>query len=261
MRPTEPFRRAAILRTRRNVIAIGSLLGGATLTALLPASSAKAQPSTTPGQCFVRGTRIRTPDGQRKIEDLKIGDLVLTKSGEAKPVRWVARRRYRKAPGTKWVEYVAPIRVARSALADNVPACDLYVSEEHALHFDGILIPVIELLNGTTIARFVPDEFDEIEYLHIKLTTHDVLYAEGLECESLGTGSYEHFDNFIEYERLYGRQEDALTTPYAPINRFDGGRSKLKSRIRSAVSPLIDRRTKFDRIRDALEDRAELLVI
>jgi hypothetical protein len=35
---------------------------------------------------------------------------------------------------------------------------------------------------------------------------------------------------------------------------YNGGRSEIKSRLRSAMSPWIDRRQKLDIIRDELED-------
>jgi Hint domain len=252
------FDRQARLRTRRNVIAMGSLLGGAILSGV---GSARAQ-GPTPGDrsCFLRGTRVRTPSGPVNIEDLGIGDLVVTRSGETRPTQWVARRRYRRAPGTRWVENVQPVRIARHALAANKPSSDLFISDDHALFFDGVLIPVINLLNGTTIARYPADEFAEIEYFHLKLSAHDFIYAEGVACETLGGGDFEQFDNFIEYERLYGRSEEPAGALYAPLVRFDGGRSQLKSRFRSALSPWIDRRAQIDRIRDELEDRAEALV-
>ena len=39
--------------------------------------------------CYVLGTKIATPAGERAIESLRAGELVLTTSGEARPVAWM----------------------------------------------------------------------------------------------------------------------------------------------------------------------------
>src|SRR5262245_64262700 len=70
--------------------------------------------------CFLKGTRIWTPDGERRVEDLRINDLVVTSSG-AKPIQWVWGRRFERQRGQKWPEEIAPIRVAPSALGPNTP--------------------------------------------------------------------------------------------------------------------------------------------
>jgi hypothetical protein len=41
------------------------------------------------------------------------------------------------------------------------------------------LAPAELLINGTTITRYGPSETNELEYFHIKLESHDVIYAEG----------------------------------------------------------------------------------
>jgi Hint domain len=248
----------AIRRTRRNVIAMGKLLGVAVFgIAVSPGSGEAATSGGKP--CFLKGTRIRVAGGEKKIEDILIGDLVVTKSGIAKPVRWVARRRYRKEPGSPWVENIQPVRIARDALGPNTPSSDLFISDTHALHFDGDLIPAFDLLNDMTIARYPAKEFDEIEYFHVRLDTHDVIYAEGAECESLGDGGYDRFDNFIEYERLYGNPDASRAGEYAPLLGCLGPRAAVVSRLRSAASPLVDLRTKLERVRDELHERAEML--
>jgi hypothetical protein len=225
----------ALRRTRRNVIAMGKLVGVAVIgIAMSPRSGEAAGSGGKP--CFLKGTRIRVVGGEKRIEDIRIGDLVVTKSGIAKPVRWVARRRYRKEPGSPWVENIQPVRITQDALGPNTPSSDLFISDTHALHFDGDLIPALDLLNDMTIARYPAKEFDEIEYFHVRLDTHDVIYAEGAECESLGDGGYDRFDNFIEYERLYGNPDASRAGKYAPLLGWSARRGRLASAQRSIAA-------------------------
>ena len=103
--------------------------------------------------CFLRGTQVWTPCGESRVEDLRVNDLVVTSSGEAKPIQWVWRRRFERQFGQKWGEQIAPIRVARSALGPNTPHRDLYLSRYHCLYLDGVLIPAVDLINNSSIAR------------------------------------------------------------------------------------------------------------
>jgi hypothetical protein len=162
------------------------------------------------------------------------------------------------APTKAWVKDVLPIRVARSALAGGIPHTDLYVTQTHALLIDGVLVAAGNLINGTTITRPDGSELDELEFFHIKLEHHDVIYAEGAPCETL-LHVDESASNFAEYFRKYG---PPLTeeVPCAPLLWYAYRRGELKSCVRSAISPWIDRRQTVDIIRDKLDVRGiELL--
>jgi hypothetical protein len=192
--------------------------------------------------------------GERKVEDLAIGHLLPTQFGGICPIQWIGRYPLKKSdPSKPWVKDVLPVRIARSALAPEVPHADLYVTGEHALFIDGLLIPVRNLINGTTITRREAREYDELEYFHIKVEGHDVIYAEGAAVETLRDVD-ESAVNFAEYFRKYGipiTQEP----PCAPWISFGGSGGELKSRLRSAISPWLDRREQIDVIRDRLEER------
>jgi hypothetical protein len=62
------------------------------------------------------------------------------------------------------------------------------------------------------------------------------------------------FDNADEYYARYDAPADM--SPCAPLAAFNGGRSEIKSRLRSAVAVLVDRRQPRDIVRDRLEGRA-----
>ena len=227
---------------------MGAILGAVALTRVERALAA-------PGpcvrcNCLLRGTNIRTPTGERKIEDLAIGDLLPTVFGGVRPIQWIGRYPIKKSdPSRPWAKEALPIRVARSALAADVPRADLYLTGPHALLIDGLLIPVGNLINHTTIRRH--DVYgDEFEFFHIKMESHDAIYAEGAPVETL-VGADEGAINFAEYFRLYGvpETEEPLC---APRVSYGSGRGELKSRIRSAISPWVDRRERIDVIRDPI---------
>jgi hypothetical protein len=88
---------------------------------------------------------------------------------------------------------VLPIRVRAHAFGPGRPARDLRLSPDHAVYVEGGLIPVRYLVNGRTVAR---EATGAVTYWHVELPTHDVLLAEGLECESyLDTGNRSAFAN------------------------------------------------------------------
>jgi hypothetical protein len=249
-------------RTRRNILRMGALsaiLGyavGAAVLAKVDRARAAPVPSVPrpEARCLLRGTHIQTAAGQRKIEDLAIGDLLPTVFGGVHPIQWIGRYPIKKSdPSRPWAKELLPIRVARSAIAPDVPHADLYLTGPHALLIDGLLIPVGNLINDTTIRR--QDVYgDEFEFFHIKMESHDAIYAEGAPVETLQRVD-ESAANFAEYLRLYGVPETE-ETPCAPRVSYGGGRGELKSLIRSAISPWVDRREPVDVIRDRLEERA-----
>jgi hypothetical protein len=134
--------------------------------------------------CFLKGTRIRTVAGERAIEDLAVGDLLPTHFNGLQPIQWIGRYRYTRSDLAKpWVRDVLPVRVARSALATDVPHSDLYLSQSHCVFVDGELVCVGGLVNGTTIALQDAGELSVLEYYHVKLQNHDIVYAQGAPCE------------------------------------------------------------------------------
>ncbi|HEV8677950.1 MAG TPA: Hint domain-containing protein, partial [Stellaceae bacterium] len=151
--------------------------------------------------CYCRGTLILTPAGEVAVEDLAIGDLVMTLSGAARPVKWIGRRAY----DGRFVadnRAVLPVRITAGALADGVPARELRVSPGHALYFDGELVRAEHLLNGATIVQEAAGE--RVEYFHIELETHDILFADGAPAESYADcDNRGKFHNAGEFAALY----------------------------------------------------------
>ncbi len=137
--------------------------------------------------CFGRGTRIATDRGEVAVEDLAPGDRVLTADHGPQEIRWVGARRV-PALGK-----FAPIVFASGAIGNHRA---LSVSPQHrmliggatAAHLFGaeeLLVPAKALVNGTTIRAC---EGGWVDYFHILLDDHQVIFAEGARAESLYLG-------------------------------------------------------------------------
>jgi hypothetical protein len=151
--------------------------------------------------CYRRGTRILTERGEVAIESLRIGDQVTTLSGASRPILWIGRRSY--SGDLVWGNReVLPILIRQGAIAKNVPTRDLWVSPEHAMYIDGMLIPAALLVNGVSIVQ--EERVDEVTYFHLEFNSHEVIVAEGALSESfVDDESRQLFDNVSEYHELY----------------------------------------------------------
>jgi len=207
------------------------------------------------GNCFLEGTLISTPSGAKRIDELSVGDFVTTVGGNARPIQFISVYSYKKSDPTRaWVDDVRPVLVRKSAISDNVPNRDLYLTRGHSLYLDGILIPVCNLINGSTIVVDPAEHLSQLEYFHIKLESHDVVFAEGAPCETLLTIN-ESARNFADFYRAYGISASE-EQPYAPIHSYYGRRSEIASRLRSAASLVTEVRRPIDVVRDRLEARS-----
>jgi autotransporter-associated beta strand protein len=195
-----------------------------------------AATDTTTIACYCRGTLVRTPCGNERVEKLQIGDEVTTASGAARPIKWIGRRSYsgRFVMGRK---DILPVCIKAGALDDNVPRRDLWISPNHAMYFaddshDGVLIEAKDLINGGSIVQ--AESVEQVEYFHIELENHDVIVAEGALAETfIDDDSRGMFHNAPEYRTLYTDAPAALARYCAA--RLDEGYELEKVRRRIAL--------------------------
>ena len=220
-----------INRARRNLLKIAGTTAAAIVGATGPAK-AWHWPGDG-GSCFLRGTLVRTADGYRAIETLKAGDKVAARFAGLAPIKAIDSFILDRVAG-EWAGASRPVCVKRNALGENMPVQDLCVTAAHAVVVDGALVPAGNLVNGTSIVLETADGHDTLEFFHIELERHDLLDVQGAPCESLRRPTAE---------------------PCLPLLGFNGHRSELRSRLRSALSLVVDRRQPLDIIRDTLEER------
>lgn len=168
----------------------GSVLTPGTATAATWVNTSTQMPVGDLGPpCFTSGTMIETPDGEVRVEDLEIGDLVTTKDHGPQPIRWIGSR---KVAGKG--EF-APILFKAGAIGNTR---DLRVSPQHRMLLqdwraelffgeDEVFCAANKLLNDSTILK-APCE--EVDYIHLMFDAHEVIFAEGAPSESLLVGEY-----------------------------------------------------------------------
>ena len=183
--------------------------------------------------CYGRSTLLLTDRGEIAVEHLAIGDRMVTASGRSRPIRWIGRRAYagRFLSGQPQIQ---PICFKAGSLGLGTPRQDLLVSPNHAMFVDGLLVPARCLINGTTIIR--QHSAARVEYFHVELDTHDIIFAEGAQSETfLDDGSRGLFHNYAEYALCSParRRAEGYCAP-----RVEGGFGLEAIRRRLTVMPL-----------------------
>ncbi|AWD23412.1 hemolysin [Fuscovulum blasticum] len=146
--------------------------------------------------CFSRGTLITTQVGEVPVDQLRQGDLVLTRDNGYQPVRWIGSRLI-DAATLKMNPHLRPIRIHAGALGNGMPLTDLLVSPQHrilvnsvvALRMFGeheVLVAAKHLADLPGIE--VADDVETVEYWHFLMDRHQVVLSNGAATESLFTG-------------------------------------------------------------------------
>lgn len=134
---------------------------------------------------FTRGTRITLANGMQKpIEELNIGDRVLTRDHGPREIRWIGHQTVR-ATGS-----FAPIVIKKGALKNEN---DLTVSPNHRIFIyqrkdrlrtgrAEVLVKAKLLVNGVNV---VQSDGGFVEYYQLLFDNHEIIYAEGIAAESM----------------------------------------------------------------------------
>lgn len=154
-------------------------------------------------QCFAAGTMISTPEGEAAVETLKIGDFILTSSGQSVPIKWIGLQRVgRKISAMNKL----PVRISEGALGSGLPNRDLVVTADHGMVINDLVINSGALVNQSTIDYVPRHELPkDLIYYHIETEGHEVIRANGADTETyVDYLTRRSFDNYDEYLALYG---------------------------------------------------------
>ncbi|MEI4474203.1 Hint domain-containing protein [Frigidibacter sp. MR17.24] len=147
--------------------------------------------------CFVAGTMILTPRGDRAVETLRPGDEVLDIDGRVRRVTWTGRRTIvfdHFASAT--AQDLHPVVIPAHCFGRDLPRCELRLSPQHRVMVDW---PEVELLYGAeqmlapvgSLAGdriWIDRQCGEVTYCHFMCDGHAVVIANGLPAESLLPG-------------------------------------------------------------------------
>ena len=149
--------------------------------------------------CYLRGTRLLAPEGERPVEGLRIGDALVTRGG-VRPIKWIGRQSFSPVFAGR---HKTPVRIAAGALGAGLPWRDLFVSPGHSVLLGGQLVLARNLVNGVNITQSPASV--AIEYFLIEFETHDCVLAEGVWAESFadGPGLRGQFHNAAAFYAAY----------------------------------------------------------
>lgn len=146
--------------------------------------------------CFAAGTQIITSEGPISVENLEVGNLILTMDHGMQPLRWMGSKKLSSDDLTAHPK-LKPIKISAGSLGNGTPMSDLFVSRQHRVlvrsviaermfGVEEVLVAAIKLVSLPGID--VVDDAQEVEYFHMLFDQHEIVFSNGAATESLFTG-------------------------------------------------------------------------
>ncbi|MFQ6548249.1 Hint domain-containing protein [Aestuariibius sp. 2305UL40-4] len=145
--------------------------------------------------CFTPGTRIATARGERLVEELRVGDKIITRDNGLQEIRWIGQSdTTRKRPEAQG--RLEPILIAKGSLGNDLPERDMLVSPNHRilvsndrteLYFDEkeVLVAAKHLIGSRGIEK---SGVQGVTYVHFMCDRHEVVLSDGTWTESFQPG-------------------------------------------------------------------------
>lgn len=152
--------------------------------------------SPPPVPCFAPGTLILTPAGERRVEDLRVGDEVITMDSGPQKLVWARRWSCNLIPG---VNANRPVRFEAGSLGYAMPSRDLITSPQHRLLFEDsatatapekgqFFLAAKSLIIRSGIAY--ETHRTRAQYVSLVFRRHEIIFANGLAVESFFAGDF-----------------------------------------------------------------------
>ena len=173
--------------------------------------------------CFTPGTLIKTKRGEVSVEQLRLGDRVMTRDNGFQPVRWIGTKCLRDNDLAAQPN-LRPIRISAGALGDGLPERDMLVSPQHRMLVTG---PQVSLWFGEEEALVAAKHLtcldgveqvtpSEVTYVHIMFDNHEIVVSDGTWSESFQPGD-------MSLAGLDGNAREELLTLFPELAALNNG--------------------------------------
>ena len=148
--------------------------------------------------CFTSGSEVETPLGVRKIDELNIGDLVLTKDNGPQSIRWIGSRTI-SSTELMASPKLRPVVIPKDSFGLGIPRRDVKISRQHRVlvHQENlstlfgdseVLLPAIGFEKAGKAS--IDHTCQDVTYIHVLFETHQIITCDGLQSESFHPGKF-----------------------------------------------------------------------
>ena len=141
--------------------------------------------------CFTPGVMISTNRGEVAVEQLRPGDLVMTRDHGLQPIIWIGSRKLGLADQIAQPR-LQPVKIGQGTLGRGLPLRDTLVSPQHRMLIEGALPEMLfgeaEVLVAAThltaLNRVRQVLTPGVTYIHLLFARHEIICANGAWTES-----------------------------------------------------------------------------
>lgn len=197
----------------------------------------KAQSRHGPILGLAGSANVRTPCGQRRIENVRPGDLIVTRDNGLQAVRMIWTRTVTQAEIAADPS-LAPVRLKPRAVGPMMPQRDLLVAAAHR-----ILVPGYRLADmpdtrscliaardiaGASDKAFIDKTIPEMAFYNLVFAEHQVFTANGLPVESYlpSKATVKELDKDVSRDIAALFAPDAESAPGYPAPRYTAPETK-----------------------------------